>query len=81
MGGVIGVARERFIACFFSDYNDKLAPHRNSMAVLRAVKASIGLVTSNILPVYALADHDGGADLLERLGFTHLEGELFRWAG
>lgn len=78
---VIGVARQIDHAQFFSEYRETYRPHLNSMVTLRALKQAMLIVSKCLLPVYALAEktEPDSVRLLGRLGFTHVEENLYRW--
>ncbi len=76
---IIGVSREDDIGKYFSDYRDELKPYLRSMTVLRAIKASMEFVNNFQGPVYSVARDAEGARLLARLGFTHMNGDVYSW--
>ncbi len=77
--GIIGVIREGPIGKFFCDFLPELQPHLQSITIFRAVKASMEFVKQYQGPVLALAEHAEGCRMLNRLGFTHLDGEYYQW--
>lgn len=77
--GCIGVLRERYVGKYFFDCDARLTPHFRSIKLLRALKASMRWVKEYQGPLVSMADGAEGAEILIRLGFTHLEGDLFGW--
>lgn len=77
--GVIGVAREGDIGKFFCDFSDVLQPYLRSITIWRAVKDSMKFVEQYQGPVVSLAQHAEGCRMLNRLGWTHLQGALYGW--
>lgn len=77
--GLIGVARNAFFRRFFSEYKPELEPMLKSMTVLRAIKAAMAIVRAQRGTVWAVAEHEEGARVLQRLGFEHETGDLFAW--
>jgi hypothetical protein len=74
--GIIGLAKEADRDRLFSEYKDELAPHLHSMTILRAIKMVMSWVESSRVPVYAIAENP---QLLERLGFQQIAGEVYAW--
>ncbi len=74
--GVIGLSRENFHHKLFSDAAPELEPHLKSMAVMRGLKQVMQWVEESPLPVLAVADNP---PLLEKLGFEHLDGDVYQW--
>lgn len=77
--GVIGVVREPTVGRFFCDFQPKLQPYVRSITIMRAVKGSMAFVEQYRGPVVAIAEHAEGCRILHRLGWTHLQGELYGW--
>lgn len=79
--GVIGVAREGAWAKFFSEFKPDLRPHLRRMASLRTIADAMRIVRASHLPVYSLAqaDEPDSHRVLQRLGFTHLDGDVYQW--
>lgn len=77
--GVVGVVREGPIGKYFCDFKPELEPHLRSMAILRAIKKSMEFVREYQGPMVSVAEHAEGCRLLNRLGFTHLQGALYGW--
>ena len=77
--GLLGVVREGPIGKYFCDISPELQPHLRSITIMRAIKASLELVKEYKGPVVAVAEHAEGCRLLNRLGFTHLDGEYYQW--
>lgn len=74
---IIGVTIERECARFYSDMKPELEPHLRRFQVLRAIQLAMRLVRECGRNVYAVREE--GTDLLERLGFTHKEGDVYVW--
>lgn len=74
---VIGVANRKDCATLFSDYKPEAYEFRHSITVLRAIKKAMQLVKDSKRVVYAIRQE--GTDLLVRLGFEHVSGEVYRW--
>jgi hypothetical protein len=80
--GIGGVARDKGLTHrFFSDHKPEFAPHLKTMPVLRAIKAGMKMVDEYPGVVMAFAQDDTGAKLLERLGFKHIERNVYAWLG
>jgi len=79
VAGVIGVVREGSIGKFFADVSPELQPHLRSITILRAIKAGMDLVNQYRGPVLAIAETAESCRLLNRLGFTHLDGAYYQW--
>ena len=77
--GVLGIIREGPIGKFFCDISPELQPHLRSITIMRAIKASIEMVKDYRGPIVAVAEHAEGCRLLNRLGFTHLDGVYYTW--
>lgn len=77
--GCIGVIRDRDAGRYFADFKEKLTPHLKSITIMRAVKASLRFVEEYAGPVVSVSEDAEGVMILTRLGFTHIEGELFAW--
>jgi hypothetical protein len=75
--GIVGVAIERTRSRAFSEYKPEFAPHLKSIAVLRAIKAAQQLFDASRKPVVAVCD--GSAALLVRMGFVHLQDNIYLW--
>lgn len=75
--GFVGLAIEPQRARFFSEYRDL------SCAELcrgwRAVKAAMQYVRESHRPVVSVAENDQGHKNLQRLGFTHVTGDVYTW--
>jgi hypothetical protein len=70
--GVVGLAREFGITRFFSEYKPDIEPYLSHVTSWRAVATVLGWIKASEVPIYSVAEHDEGARLLGRLGFTHL---------
>jgi hypothetical protein len=77
--GVIGIVREGGIGKYFCDIRPELMPYLTSMPIMRAIKKSMEWVEAYQGPLVAVAEHAEGCRILNRLGFTHLEGALYGW--
>lgn len=77
--GVIGLAMGLDCATFYSDAKPELDLSKKPMAVLRAIKIAMKMVESCDRTVYAISQE--GTDIVKRLGFEHLEGEVYQWRG
>jgi hypothetical protein len=74
---IIGVAYGIDCATLFADYTPEMERLKHRMTVLRAIKLAMTLVKSCGRDVYAKRQE--GTDVVERLGFEHLENEVYRW--
>ena len=77
--GLIGIVREATVGRFFCDFKPKLQPYLQSITIMRAVKRSMEFADQYRGPVVAVAEHAEGCRILHRLGWTHLQGELYGW--
>ena len=77
--GVIGVVRELDLGKLFCDFKPKLQPYLRSITIMRAVKAAMRFADEYRGPIVAVAEHAEGCRILNRLGWTHLQGELYGW--
>jgi hypothetical protein len=75
--GIIGLARESGCEKLFSEYKPEMQPHLRRFEVLRAIKLAMTLVESAKCDVYAVRDE--GTDILLRLGFEHVEDDIYKW--
>ena len=75
--GIIGVAIERGRLRAFSEYRPELEPHLKSITVMRAVKAAQKMFAASSMQVVAVCD--GSAALLVRLGFVHVQDDIYLW--
>lgn len=73
--GVIGLARGSGCEKLFSEYKPEMHLHR--FEVLRAIKLAMTLVESSKCDVYAVREE--GTDILLRLGFEHVEDDIYKW--
>ena len=74
---IIGLAMGIDCATLYSDAKPALDPYLKRMPVLRAIKLAMSLVKNCGRDVYAKRQE--GTDIIERLGFEQLEGEVYRW--
>jgi len=77
--GFIGVVREGPVGKYFCDFRPELQPHLQSIQIMRAIKKSMEFVHKYQGPLVSVAEHAEGCRILNRLGFTHLEGALYGW--
>ncbi len=77
--GIIGVSRDKVGLKFFSDYTDDMEQHLHRFPALRAIKVVMGWVETAAAPVGAVAEHEEGHRLLNRLGFGRVFGDQYRW--
>lgn len=77
--GILGVVREGDIGKYFCNFKPELEPYLRSMTIMRAVKQSMEFVHNYKGPLISIAEHAEGCRLLNRLGFTHLQGALYGW--
>lgn len=73
---VVGLVRNDGVNALFSDTAPEAEPFLKSIKIMRMVKKVMKFVESSRLPVVALADNP---TFVERLGFTQVDGELYRW--
>ena len=74
---IIGLARDAGCEKLFSESKPALDPHLRRFEVLRAIKLAMTLVESTRCDVYAVREE--GTDVLLRLGFEHVEGDIYKW--
>ena len=77
--GVLGVVGEHGYGKYFCDFKPELQPYLRSITIMRAIKQSMDLVHQYRGPLVSVAEHAEGCRLLNRLGFTHLQGALYGW--
>jgi hypothetical protein len=77
--GIIGVVREGPVGKYFCDIKPELEPYLTSMPIMRAIKQSMKFVEAYRGPLISVAEHAEGCRILNRLGFTHLDGALYGW--
>jgi hypothetical protein len=75
--GIIGLAYGIDCATLYSDSKPEIEPHMKRFEVLRAIKLAMRLVMTCRRDVYAKRQE--GTDIVERLGFEQLEGEVYKW--
>lgn len=75
--GVIGLARNGGCEKLFSEYKPEMQEHLRRFEVLRAIKLAMTLVESSRCEVYAVREE--GTDVLLRLGFEHVEDDIYKW--
>jgi len=76
---VVGVVRERNCGKYFCDIKPELQPYLRSITIMRAVWDSLRFLDQYRGPVVAIAEHAESCRLLNRLGFTHIDGALYGW--
>ncbi len=77
--GIIGVVTKDFRKILFSEYTPELGDDIRSFAVRRAAIQMAKLAISSKLPVFSVKEPD--SDVLDRLGFERVHGDLYTWAG
>jgi len=77
--GVVGVVRERACGKYFCDISPELQPYLRSITIMRAIKDSLRFCDDYRGPLVAIADDAESCRLLNRLGFTHIDGRLYGW--
>ena len=76
--GFVGIAIEPTRARFFSEYRDMTCAELCKS--WRAVKAAMQYVRESRKPVVCVAQHEQGHKNLTRLGFTHVEDDVYVWS-
>mgnify|MGYP001567897014 FL=1 len=74
---MIGLAYGIDCATMFSDAKPEIEPHKRKFPVLRAIKMAMKLADTCGRPVYAIQQE--GTNILSRVGFEHLDGEVYTW--
>lgn len=71
--GIVGLARERHLWKFFSEFKPEIRPLVSCISVMRAIKAVMAWAAHSSLPVLAVVQEDepDSPRLLERLGFRY----------
>ena len=77
--GIVGLVREPDAGKFFSEFAPELEPYLGSIRIMRAVKQAMQYVFEYQGPVIAISEGPKSVKLLTKLGFEHLEGELWAW--
>lgn len=72
---IIGLADTGDVRRLFSDYKPEL--NLKSMTILRAIKLAMQMVCASRKPVVAV--EQPGTNMLQRLGFVHVEDDVYRW--
>jgi len=75
--GIIGLAMGVDCCTLFADSKPEIEPYLKSMAVYRAIALAMKLVKQSKRTVLAI--RQPGTDILPRLGFEHVQGEVYRW--
>lgn len=75
--GVVGLAVGKEQSRFFSEYKNLSC--KELCHCYRAVKMAMKYVKESRRPVISIAEHEQGHQNLKRLGFTHVEGDIFVW--
>jgi hypothetical protein len=77
-----GVARDAGgVQRFFSDHTESIVPHLKSITAMRGLKALMKLVKGYPGVVLAIAQDDVGEKLLTRLGFVHIDEDVYAGLG
>lgn len=74
---VMGLAYRKDCALLFSDYKPEVWELRHSMAVGRAIKKTMDLLSQCKRPIYSVKQE--GTDLLDRLGFVPVSEDVYKW--
>lgn len=77
--GVVGTCRVDDQLLLFSDIKDEFIPYLKSITVLRTIKNMQKIAENSRLPVVATISEKFGPDLIERMGFEHVEGDVYVW--
>ncbi len=77
--GVTGTCRVDDQILMFSDIKKEFVPYLKSMAVLRTIKSMQKIAENSRLPVVATIDEKYGPELIERMGFQHVDGDIYVW--
>jgi hypothetical protein len=77
--GFIGVTREQGYGKLFVDFKPELQPYLRSITIMRAVKAAMKFADDYRGPIVAVAEHGEACRILNRLGWTHLDGDVYGW--
>lgn len=75
--GFVGIAIGPHYSRFFSEYRDLNC--KELCKCYRAVKMAMRFVKESRRPVVSIAEHEQGHKNLQRLGFKHVENELYVW--
>lgn len=75
--GFVGIAISPHHARFFSEYRDLSC--KELCQCFRAVKMAMRFVKESRRPVISIAEHEQGHKNLKRLGFAHVDNELYVW--
>lgn len=75
--GIIGLSYDKHYAVLFSEYKPSLVPHISRIQIMRALVLVMRWVHASRRPIYAA--RSGDTDILEKLGFEQVEGEVYRW--
>lgn len=77
--GVIGLVREKVGAKYFGDVLPEFEPRLTEIAAQRPIMKTLKWVQDYPGMVHAVAAHDTGHKLLQRLGFTQFDEDLYLW--
>lgn len=77
--GFVGIAIEPLRVRFFSEYRDMTCAELCKS--WRAVRAAMRYVRESRRPVVSVAQGDDGHKNLTRLGFIHIDGDVYAWCG
>lgn len=75
--GIIGLKRERDRQFLFADGRPELGEDIGSFAVRRAVLLMLRIALRSKLPLFSV--REPGSDVLPRLGFERVCGDLYQW--
>ncbi len=77
--GIIGLVREQYFGKFYCDFRPELQPYLQSITIMRAVKSAHRFCDEYSGPVITVAEHAESCRILNRLGWTHLDGAYYGW--
>ena len=77
--GLMGICRDAAGSKFFADYLPEMESRMNEISMQRVLMITLGWVKKHPYPVHAVAKHEKGHALLQRIGFTHLDKDVYLW--
>ena len=77
--GIIGIVREQGYGKMFVDVDPELQPPLRSITIMRAVKQAMRFADDYRGPIVAVAEDAESCRIMNRLGWTHLQGALYGW--
>ena len=77
--GIIGIVREQGYGKMFVDIKPELQPYLQSITIMRAVKQAMRFADEYRGPIIAVAEDAESCRIMNRLGWTHLQGALYGW--